>query len=104
MLAAASASLPPGPGSAPMPGAPMGAPMRPHEAPLPPGPEFYVREASGLLHGPYPQPPSVPAGYEVIELAPHAQRAEDVREGGPCLLYTSPSPRDQRGSRMRSSA
>ena len=24
--------------------------------------------------------------------------------GGPCLLYTSPSPRDQRGSRMPSSA
>ena len=29
--------------------------------------------------------------------------AEDVAEGG-CLLYTSPSPRDQRGSRMPSSA
>ena len=37
----------------------------------------------------------------------------DAREGGtriqvpefnPCLLYTSPSPRDQRGSRMPSSA
>ena len=25
-------------------------------------------------------------------------------EHGPCLLYTSPSPRDQRGSRMPSSA
>ena len=25
-------------------------------------------------------------------------------EGKPCLLYTSPSPRDQRGSRMPSSA
>ena len=25
-------------------------------------------------------------------------------DGGPCLLYTSPSPRDQRGSRMPSSA
>ena len=69
MLAAASASMPPG---APMPG----APMPPPGAQL--GPEFYVREASGLLHGPYPQPPSVPAGYEVVELAPHAQRAEEV--------------------------
>ena len=29
----------------------------------------------------------------------------DVRDGlKPCLLYTSPSPRDQRGSRMPSSA
>ena len=27
-----------------------------------------------------------------------------VVEGTPCLLYTSPSPRDQRGSRMPSSA
>ena len=28
----------------------------------------------------------------------------DVGQGGNCLLYTSPSPRDQRGSRMPSSA
>ena len=28
----------------------------------------------------------------------------DVREIAHCLLYTSPSPRDQRGSRMPSSA
>ena len=28
----------------------------------------------------------------------------DVTEGMVCLLYTSPSPRDQRGSRMPSSA
>ena len=27
-----------------------------------------------------------------------------LRQGGTCLLYTSPSPRDQRGSRMPSSA
>ena len=53
------------------------------------GPEFYVREASGLLHGPYPQPPAVPAGYEVVELALHAQRAEDVREGGPYFIACS---------------
>ena len=53
------------------------------------GPEFYVREASGLLHGPYPQPPAVPAGYEVVELAPHAQRAEEVRDGGPYFIACS---------------
>ena len=29
---------------------------------------------------------------------------EWLYNGGPCLLYTSPSPRDQRGSRMPSSA
>ena len=28
----------------------------------------------------------------------------DIVELNPCLLYTSPSPRDQRGSRMPSSA
>ena len=28
----------------------------------------------------------------------------DAATRGPCLLYTSPSPRDQRGSRMPSSA
>ena len=27
-----------------------------------------------------------------------------AHDGKPCLLYTSPSPRDQRGSRMPSSA
>ena len=30
--------------------------------------------------------------------------AKNTRGGLPCLLYTSPSPRDQRGSRMPSSA
>ena len=34
-----------------------------------------------------------------------AERAADTpEEAGACLLYTSPSPRDQRGSRMPSSA
>ena len=32
------------------------------------------------------------------------KEAKDHGEGGVCLLYTSPSPRDQRGSRMPSSA
>ena len=31
-------------------------------------------------------------------------RTKDVIKSGGCLLYTSPSPRDQRGSRMPSSA
>ena len=30
--------------------------------------------------------------------------ADVAAQGTPCLLYTSPSPRDQRGSRMPSSA
>ena len=34
--------------------------------------------------------------------APHAERTAELLKD--CLLYTSPSPRDQRGSRMPSSA
>ena len=32
------------------------------------------------------------------------ERFEDLRESSDCLLYTSPSPRDKRQSRMPSSA
>ena len=32
------------------------------------------------------------------------ENADNIDDGYPCLLYTSPSPRDQRGSRMPSSA
>ena len=41
------------------------------------------------------------------ELTARALHEESTRKGTPfvsCLLYTSPSPRDQRGSRMPSSA
>ena len=31
-------------------------------------------------------------------------RLRELKQNKPCLLYTSPSPRDQRGSRMPSSA
>ena len=42
------------------------------------------------------------SGYEPIVSMPDVNRiGEDVLS---CLLYTSPSPRDQRGSRMPSSA
>ena len=34
----------------------------------------------------------------------HVDDAGVIAGLGPCLLYTSPSPRDQRGSRMPSSA
>ena len=50
------------------------------------------------------------AGHAVcINYLTHRQEAETLAEkirnhGGNCLLYTSPSPRDQRGSRMPSSA
>ena len=41
--------------------------------------------------------------FEIIELAVNAPEAS-IRIPRTCLLYTSPSPRDQRGSRMPSSA
>ena len=43
---------------------------------------------------------SLPAFY----LMAHAVQIERAARFGDCLLYTSPSPRDQRGSRMPSSA
>ena len=51
------------------------------------------REAAQLI-ALLPQHPLCPAGLTVGELV----------ERGRCLLYTSPSPRDQRGTRMPSSA
>ena len=45
---------------------------------------------------------AVPAAAE--SAAPKSFPAVLVLQGNPCLLYTSPSPRDQRGSRMPSSA
>ena len=46
---------------------------------------------------------------EIVEQMGSAQRQRSSelhnwKEANPCLLYTSPSPRDQRGSRMPSSA
>ena len=45
-----------------------------------------------------------------IEINPHTWDSEDgpdnfiIEQSQPCLLYTSPSPRDQEASRMPSSA
>ena len=36
--------------------------------------------------------------------SPSFRREKFIEYGGPCLLYTSPSPRDMRRSRMPSSA
>ena len=43
-------------------------------------------------------------GDDIITIAAAEKGDTDVMDGGACLLYTSPSPRDQRGSRMPSSA
>ena len=63
-----------------------------------------------VLHGAYPDgDAAVPCGpaqacEEVADVA-QLTLSRDLRiQPNPCLLYTSPSPRDQRGSRMPSSA
>ena len=62
-----------------------------------PGDDFYSRqEKTGLLVGVYEQGCKT-FGMDGID--PHFTKSLC-----PCLLYTSPSPRDQRGSRMPSSA
>ena len=66
---------------------------------LPQAPVVFEVDAVAL------QQRSVPE-YAEISKFPGATRdlAVVVKQGVPCLLYTSPSPRDQRGSRMPSSA
>ena len=50
----------------------------------------------------------VDGGLPALEITLRTPQAMDVitaiKDACPCLLYTSPSPRDQRGSRMPSSA
>ena len=41
---------------------------------------------------------------EIGKLVERSRKAQKQIENYTCLLYTSPSPRDQRGSRMPSSA
>ena len=53
------------------------------------------REAEGLDRPPYPGP----LGQRIYE-----DISKQAWQDWICLLYTSPSPRDQRGSRMPSSA
>ena len=47
---------------------------------------------------------SMDAGVGISEIKTEIDDVKKQAEGGSCLLYTSPSPRDQRGSRMPSSA
>ena len=48
--------------------------------------------------------PDCAVSYEPSELEVRALGLTQIAQNSPCLLYTSPSPRDQRGSRMPSSA
>ena len=56
-----------------------------------------VKERAG---GKYTQDVNTPRHHFYAD-EPASYGSADI---GPCLLYTSPSPRDQRGSRMPSSA
>ena len=88
VLAAACQQTPPG--GAPMPGAPMPAHRcdhtkhRSHQDRS----STSARPAACCTARTRSRPPC-PAGYEVVELAPHAQRAEDVRDGGPYFIACS---------------
>ena len=69
------------------------------------------RSASGVLQIPFTEPISSLLHDESELNAVLASALRQAKEANPfegqeiyCLLYTSPSPRDQRGSRMPSSA
>ena len=77
--------------------------------------DWYVNEdgTSGVLFEQYASQKALGdhvAGPVFTEIAPRyrgvarSQKVEMFGADGICLLYTSPSPRDQRGSRMPSSA
>ena len=71
------------------------------------GMEVFVDMAVGqqrFVHLRLPEQPSV--GVWLLQAQTQAQRDRvgDQTGGQPCLLYTSPSPRDKRQSRMPSSA
>ena len=59
--------------------------------------------AGGLLHLGFEISALLKAGYAQADLRSVDGVTEDALQRA-CLLYTSPSPRDQRGSRMPSSA
>ena len=66
-----------------------------------------IEDTSQGIFGEYlwSYPSGIPAGEYSVELeVSDIQGNSVIIEHEPCLLYTSPSPRDQRGSRMPSSA
>ena len=70
-----------------------------------------VLDLSAFLPGPHMTMMMADHGANVVMVEPDNGRGEPARDmgekypdGNSCLLYTSPSPRDQRGSRMPSSA
>ena len=76
-------------------------------------PNTYLRARGPPQYGETPLTPGAPAPREApaSRWTPAARRAsgtssvgDDDDDDDACLLYTSPSPRDQRGSRMPSSA
>ena len=70
---------------------------------------FYAQETTGKLEGKITDTtgnPIIFASVLVVDMETNFKFGAISQESGyySCLLYTSPSPRDQRGSRMPSSA
>ena len=90
--------------------------MEPNRPPL--GNTYGLLDAGGRATATITVPTGLPAGlagltlhhaFAVVELLPALLHVVHVSNAvpltlTPCLLYTSPSPRDQRGTRMPSSA
>ena len=65
-----------------------------------------VLDMTQVIAGPFCSTMLADMGAELVKIE-RAHSGDDTRHMGrykDCLLYTSPSPRDQRGSRMPSSA
>ena len=96
----------------PEPPTPIAVPSTPAGLPIPPPVSARpVDPMDAAFDGDTPEPviPAIPKPPKIpkIPKLPHIEEANSVEDesmNNGCLLYTSPSPRDQRGSRMPSSA
>ena len=67
---------------------------------------IFVRGGAPNRKGEIPNPTSQPNGAErlILKISEQGGGMDTIAAGSSCLLYTSPSPRDKRQSRMPSSA
>ena len=68
------------------------------------GPELVIAQCKAGIVGSFPALNARPAEELEKWIVRIKLELEQYQKDNPCLLYTSPSPRDQRGSRMPSSA